>query len=81
MSIDDIAKVMNSTNEHIQKIINKKAFLKSENLQSYFKNTNTLFWELAVEADLLQYLPPKIKKNVLLCQHLSQSIKKSHLNH
>jgi len=76
MSIDDIAKTMDSTNEHIQKIINKKTLLTAKNLKSYFNNTNTLFWELATEANLLEYLPLKIKKNVILCQQISQSIEK-----
>ena len=76
MSIDDIAKTMGSTDKHIQKIINKKTFLTAENLESYLNNTNTSFWELAIESNLLQYLPSKIKKNVILCQQISQTIKK-----
>ena len=40
LSIDDIAKAMSTSPAHIQKILNKKSFLKSENINFYLKNKN-----------------------------------------
>lgn len=76
MSIDDIAEAMESTDEHIQQIIKKKANLTANDLKSYLNNTHTPFWKFATEGNLLEQLPPKIKNNVIICQQLSKSIKK-----
>jgi len=76
MSTDEIAKAMDSSPEHIQKIIDKKSLITANNLSSYLKNTGTRFWEIAVDAELLKYLPQKTKQNVLLCQEIAQHLKK-----
>jgi len=76
MSIDEIAKAMDSQPEHIQEIIDKKSSITANDLSSYLKNTETRFWEIAVEGDLLKYLPQKTKKNVLICQEIAQHLKK-----
>ena len=75
MSIDEIATAMESAPEHIQEIVDKKSSITANDLSSYLKNTETRFWEIAVDAELLKYLPQKTKKNVLLCQEISQHIK------
>ena len=77
MSVDDIAKAMDSTDKHIQKIINRKETLTAEDVKSYLRNTKSAFWELACKADILDQLPEKIRKKVELCQQLSQHIKKN----
>ena len=76
MSIDEIAKSMDSTEKHIQNIINKKSTLTPDELRSYFNSTNSQFWELAYEGNLLKYLPEKIKRNVLLCHQIFDHIEK-----
>ena len=77
MSVDDIAKAMDSTDKHIKKIISKKETLTAEDLKSYLKNTESAFWELSYESGILDQLPKKTSKKIMICQQLSQHIKKN----
>jgi Mn-dependent DtxR family transcriptional regulator len=76
MSIEDIAKAMSASPNHIQEVINKKAYLKSEDIDSYTKNQGIRFWEFAIEAIPMGHLSEKTKNKVLLCQQISSHIKK-----
>ena len=76
MKVEDIAKAMGTTSEHIQKIINKETRFTSSDIKAYLKNTNTQLWEFSCDGDLLRHFPDKIKKNILLCHEISKHIKK-----
>ncbi len=75
-SINDISKVMSTTPDHIQKILNKKSTLKSENIHNLLQNNNLRFWEFASEAILIEHLPQKTREKIQICRKLTDRLKK-----
>ncbi len=76
MSINDIAKDLNTSVSHIQDIINKKTTLKPKDLNSYLKNKNIRFWEFITKVVPKSHLTPKLKKKLLICKELSDHLNK-----
>ncbi len=76
LSVDSIAEAMNISSDQVQKIINKKSCLTVENVLTYLKNTNTKLWKFSIETNLIEHLPKKIKKRMLICKEISDHIKK-----
>jgi plasmid maintenance system antidote protein VapI len=77
MTVDDIAKAMSTTSEHIQDVIINKRSLGKDNLKSYLENTDEKFWKMACDGDLLKHLPEDLKSKVLLCKEIDDSISKN----
>jgi hypothetical protein len=76
LSVEDISKSMDTSEEHIKNIIDKKAFLTTKNIDSYLKNTNTSFWKFAEEAIPSRYLSEKTKRKILICKEMTEALKK-----
>ena len=75
-SIDDIAKSMSTTPDHIQNIIDYKSTLQIENIDNYLQNKNVKFWQFASETIPVEHLSPKIRNKIQLCRELSEYIEK-----
>ena len=75
-SVDDIARAMATTTDHIQNVINKKEPLQSEDVESYLKNSHFKFWEFVLEAIPLEHLPKKARSRIKLCKEINDYIKK-----
>ena len=75
-SIENIAKSMGTSQEHIQDILNHKSFLKEDQILFYLKTTNTHFYDFFYEAIDLKLLPKKTREKILFCKKLSDRIKK-----
>jgi len=72
MPIADIAKTMDTSPNFIQFVINEKLILTTEHINTYLKNTNTHFWEFALEAIPLNHMSKKAKNRVLLCKRMAE---------
>ena len=77
LSVFDIAVSMNASADHIVGIINQKEQFTAKDLDSYLESSKLHFWEFAIKAIPLNHLPQKARKNVLICQEISDRLKKS----
>ena len=76
MSIDDIAQSMDSSKEHIQKIIDGIETFHINNIDAYLKKNNITMLDFITQAVPLEHIPLKTRKKIILCQKLSKRIKK-----
>ncbi len=76
LSVDDIAKSMGTTADHIKNVISKKETFTAQDLKEYLESSKLHFWEFAIEAIPLNHLSEKAKGRVLLCQEISAHINK-----
>ena len=80
MSVADISKAMGTSPEFIDFVVHEKLKLTSDHINTYLKNTNTHFWEFAVEAIPMEHLPEKARNRVNLCKDITGHIEKSKKN-
>ena len=76
LSVSDIALSMNTTTDHIEKVINQKTQFTAEDIDSYLKSSNLHFWQFAIKAIPLNHLSARARDRILLCKELSEHIKK-----
>jgi len=76
MSIIDIAAAMGASPDFIELAIKNKLKLTSEHINTYLKNTNTHFWEFALEVIPANHLSEKAKNRISLCKDIANHIKK-----
>lgn len=76
LSVDDIAKSMGTTVDHIENVISKKETFTANDLKEYLEFSKFHFWEFAIKAIPLNHLSEKAKNRVLLCQQISAHINK-----
>jgi len=79
LSVEEIATSMDTTVDHISKVIEKEEQFTEEDLNSYLKFSKLHFWEFAFEAIPLSHLTEKAKDRIKLCQKISTHIKKKKL--
>jgi hypothetical protein len=79
LSVEAIAASMDTTLEHVEKVISKKEQFTPEDINTYLKTSELHFWEFILEAVPLNHLTEKIKKRILLCKEMSDHLKKKKL--
>ena len=77
LSINEISQFMGTTVNHINDILETKQVLTSDNITFYLKYSGLHFWEFAIKAIPLDHLTKKARNRILLCQKLSEHIKKN----
>ncbi len=80
ISIADIAMVMDTSPEFINFVIEKKLQLTSGHIGTYLKNTNSCFWEFALEAIPMNHLSEKAKSRLNLCKTIAYHLEKKKKN-
>jgi len=77
LSVKEIAASMDTTVDHIEKIINKKELFTAPDVEAYLKSSGLHFWEFAIAAIPMTHLPEKARNRVKLCQEISNHLKKN----
>lgn len=76
LSVEDIARSMDTTVDHIENVISKKETFTAQDLKKYLESSKLHFWEFAIEAIPFNHLSEKAKSRVSLCQEISAHINK-----
>jgi hypothetical protein len=76
LSVAEIAAAMDTTVDHIEKVVKKKEPFTAEDFTAYLESSKLHFWEFAIEAIPLNHLPEKARRRVLLCKEISIHLKK-----
>jgi len=79
LSVEEISTSMNTTSDHIKKVIAHKELFTGEDLTEYLKSSKLHFWEFAIEAIPLSHLTEKAKDRIELCQKVSIHLKNKKL--
>jgi phospholipid N-methyltransferase len=74
LSCNDISQLFNTTQNHIEKILQNKDSFDKSNIDFYIESHNLQIWEFILEVIPLNHLPPKIKSKMLFCKKLQNRI-------
>jgi len=76
LSVNAIAASMDTTVDHIKKVISKKELFSENDINAYLKSSKLHFWEFAIQAIKPEHMTQKSRDRIHLCKEISDHIKK-----
>lgn len=67
---------MDTTIDHVEKVLKKKETFTGQDMEAYLKSSKLHFWEFAVAAIPMDHLHDRARNRITLCKEINAHLKK-----